>query len=53
MLVLQNNEEHNYLLSLQTKEKEKASMRQLHIKFVVSNYCNSILQRVSKNILQR
>jgi len=53
MLVLQNNEEHDYQLNLKSKEKEKASLRGVHIKVVVAAYFGSIAQRVTRTIVRR
>ena len=53
MVVLQANQEKEYQLDLQTKAKEKASLRSVHVKVVVANFFGVVLNRATRNIVRR
>jgi hypothetical protein len=53
MLVLQSNDNNAFQLDLQSKEKEKASLRSVHIKVVVAAYFGNILQSSTRKHIRR
>ena len=53
MLALQSNEEHNYKSNPKSKDIEKSSLRDIHIKVVSATYFTSVVQRATRSIIRR